>query len=143
MTTATIRVVGRNLPGDRVDDRDHVHVAVQHGKVAEQFVPGSAVRAEFEVAVRVVNTNPDGVDLRGPFVQGGPGARFLYLCWGELAGDGEFARFGRIKVPLTPLPAEVAAALREGGTVWAELSLTNPDGRPRYASIPASAITWR
>ncbi len=69
--TAELRIVGRRLPGLRWMDRDSIHVGVQRQRPDEVvgLVPGDAAQAVFDLTVEVV-TDEDGVDFRGPFVQG-------------------------------------------------------------------------
>ena len=56
----------------------------------------------FDVPMTVTDTRPDGLpNFTGPFVQGKPAERFLYVDIGKYAGqrNTEWAR--RMKVPLT------------------------------------------
>jgi len=69
-------------------------------------------------------------------VQGRPGARFVYLTWGEVAEDGSFAMFRRAKLMLADL-APLAAA----GHVIARVDLTDDCGGPRCARLKPPALT--
>jgi hypothetical protein len=59
----------------------------------------------------------DGTDIRGPHIQGRPGARFIYLSWGSVDGDGRFTLFRRAKLMLADVPADVLAVAAASGTL--------------------------
>lgn len=46
----------------------------------------------------------DGIDIKGPYIQGRPGARFIYLSWGTVDHDGTFTMFRRPSCGSTPSP---------------------------------------
>jgi hypothetical protein len=65
-----------------------IHVGVQRRNRREELLdlhPGDAATAvwTFECAV-------DGTDVRGPYIQGPPGGRFIYLSWGTVDDAGHF-----------------------------------------------------
>ena len=72
--------------------------------------------------------------FRGPFVQGTPEARFLYLSW-KRKGASSTPWYWRVKIPLS-------------GITWKEVSLAKPNevfeaditGRRPHATDP---ISWR
>src|SRR6185436_6689306 len=105
-----IRIEGHDLPGRRVGAaagelrlRD-VHVGVQRKAEVVDRVPVSAESAVWDLDV--TGREVDGlIDVGGPFVHGRPGARFLYLSWGSVEGDG-FAVFRRAKLLFGDIPAE-------------------------------------
>lgn len=76
----------------------------------------------------------DKPTFRGPFVQGTPEARFLYLSW-KRKDTGSSLWYWRVKVPLS-------------GITWKEVSLATPNevleadvtGRRPHATDP---ISWR
>jgi hypothetical protein len=45
---------------------------------------------------------PEHRTSAAPFVQGRPGARFVYLSWGGVGADGHRAMFRRAKLMLAP-----------------------------------------
>jgi hypothetical protein len=123
-----VEVVGTNcpvLPGVTVGIQRRAEV------VDEQPADGGRPRWAIDVEVR------DG-DLRGPYVHGRPGARFLYLSW-QTAATG---RFRRAKLMLDAVPAEVIEAARETA-LRAEVSMSMSDGGPVCAAVRPPAITWR
>ena len=122
-----IELVGHDcpvLPG--------VKVGVQRGAevVDEHPADGSDVRWLLEV--RLV----EGPDLRGPYVHGRPGARFLYLSWVR-PPDGMFRR---AKLMLEAIPDDLLAP--EGPGVQGRVGLTMADGSPLCATVRPPQITW-
>ncbi len=82
----------------------------------------------------------DGFDVKGPYVQGPPGGRFIYLNWGTV-DDGSFTMFRRAKLWLNSVPAEVLAASLDGVLVG-RLGLTDARGNPRCAAVRPPVIEW-
>ena len=138
-----LRIEGRGLPGLHWCDHRRVHVGTQRGREPVDLVPGDAAQAVFTVPVRPV-TAPDGTpDFRGPHVQGRRGGRFVYLTWGDVGDDGQFAMFRRAKLWLADIPAEqLREAATSGAVLRARLGLTGPDGAPVCASVRPPAVLW-
>lgn len=107
-----------------------VTVGVQRGAVVvdEHPADGTPIRWAFDVAWT-------GTDLRGPFVHGRPGARFVYLSW-QREPDGMFRR---AKLMLDAIASEVLAA---GGGLLATVGLAMPDGSPLCAAVRPPQIAW-
>ena len=140
-----VEITGTRLPGRtfcRPDGSlmENVHVAVQVRKDPEQLVPGDADGAEWLVEVEVVRR--DGLDFRGPAVQGKRGERFVYLTWGHVGADGGFEMFRRAKLMLHRIDPALVERACEGGRLAATVDLTGPDGGPRCARVDPPAITW-
>src|SRR5262249_24381514 len=90
-----------------------VACCVQRGK-DDLVPPVRATEAElvFELKVRVGTPRSDGTpNLLGPFAQGPPAERFLYLCWGTLAGQSDCCWTRRAKVPLMAITASMMEAV--------------------------------
>jgi hypothetical protein len=141
-----IIIEGHDPPGaEFVSDGvplQNVHVAVQIGKEPAGLVRGDADRARWDIDVRTVITG-GGVDLRGPAVHGKKGERFLYLTWGDVAGD-SFTILRRAKLMIGDIePEMLAAAARDDGVLVASLSLTDERGGPRCARVKPPLISWR
>jgi hypothetical protein len=128
---------GRDLPGSTFAERSNVHVALQVRRDAAGLVRGDAPDATWVTEVKVIS-GPDGIDYRGEAVQGRRGERYLYLTWGTVQ-DQEFTMFRRAKVLLTDLPAH----LRSKEAVVVTVPLTQEDGSPRCARVPADVLAWR
>ncbi|MCX5201612.1 DUF5990 family protein [Streptomyces sp. NBC_00237] len=135
--TLKVRIVGHDLPGAECGEFRDVHVAVQRKKDPEGPVRGDAAEAVWDFTVDVV-PGGGGPDFRGPYVQGRPGERFLYLTWGEVGPDGAFEMFRRAKVFWADLPAELV----ERGEAEGHVSLTDDKGMPLCAAVRPPRITW-
>jgi hypothetical protein len=70
--------------------------------------------------------------LGGPFVQGPPRQRFVYLDIGTCAGQTASSWSRRMKIPLTGIPAKF---LRTGGVLEARVPGTGRDGGPACATV--------
>ncbi|MFB9520840.1 DUF5990 family protein [Streptomyces cremeus] len=134
MTELRLRLIGEHLPGADCGEFRDVHVAVQRGKDPEGPVRGDAAEAVWDLTLDV----RPGPDFRGPYVHGHPGARFLYLTWGEVGPDGAFAMFRRAKI----FCADIPAALVARGEAEGRMSLTDDKGLPLCAGIRPPEIRW-
>lgn len=138
-----LQIRGHHLPG-RVwlshDERyDNVHVGIQVGSDPRELVRGDADTSSWTIPIEVV-ARDGGLDFRGTAVQGRPGARFVYLTWGDVGEDGSFTMFRRAKLMLADLESLVAGA---GDTrqVIARVDLTDECGGPRCARLRPPALT--
>jgi hypothetical protein len=131
-------------PGAASPQYRNVHVAVQRrGRPAELvgLYPGDAVSVSWTLEVKAALT-PSGVDLTGPYVQGRPGERFVYLSWGTVDEDGGFAMFRRAKLMLDAVPGDVLDAAVRGGLLVGRLGLSDACGEPLCARVVPPRITW-
>ncbi|MFI9848618.1 DUF5990 family protein [Nonomuraea sp. NPDC051941] len=145
-----IRIEASDLPG-RVCGQEpgfpgyvNIHVGVQRRERRDELLgvtPGDASSAVWELEVICTRTTT-GWDLRGPFVQGRPGGRFIYLSWGTVDAAGAFSMFRRAKVWLAAIPANVLADAAARGVVVARLRLTDAKGQPLCASVRPPLVTW-
>jgi Family of unknown function (DUF5990) len=109
-----------------------VTVGVQRGTEAVQPFPAEGSVVTWELDARLV-----GSGLRGPYVHGRPGGRFLYLSW-QMQESG---RFRRAKLMLDVLPFE-HLQLADQGHLAARVSLVMPDGSPVCAAVRPPRIEW-
>ena len=115
-----------------------VAFAMQRGR--SDLVDAVETRADalvFEFGVSVADASCEPPRLVGPFAQGPPAGRFVYINVGTYAGQHScWSR--RIKVPLHSLtPAVVSAAVAKPGTVLeTRIRGTGRDGSPACATVP-------
>ena len=136
-----VRIVGEPLPPPEPGGQVLL-VGAQRGRVVEAPRPVTGSSMVFDLSLDVVVT-PTGMDLRGPWVQGRRGDRFLYLCWGHGGRDaGDFDMFRRAKLMLGVLdPAEMLDA-SDDDVLVGRLSLVDPRGGPVCAAVRPPAIRW-
>jgi len=111
-----IRIEASDLPGrscgpspDCPGGYHNIHVGVQRRNRRDELldlVPGDALYATWTVDWTAVAA-PTGVDLRGRYIQGPPGGRFIYLSWGTVDDIDNFRLFRRAKVWLDAIPPGV------------------------------------
>ena len=140
----TIRLRCIALPGREFDGRSHVRLGIQKGKEVVDDHFADAEELSFTCQLRVAQDGETGKpNFLGPYAQGKPSERFLYLCWGERV-TGVWDGFGRVKVHLKELPwPAVANAITAGKPIEAVITMTNQKGKPVYASLAQELITWQ
>jgi hypothetical protein len=92
----------------------------------------------FEFTVRVgTGTKSAAPTLLGPFVQGPPDARFVYLDIGTCAGQTDTQWSRRLKVPLSGLTSEIIEQIKDPSkTILAtRVPGTGKDGGPNCATV--------
>ncbi len=129
---------------DFPDGHANVHVAVQRrGRPHEllALVRGDASGATWTLECTDTDTS-DGVDLKGPYIQGPAGGRFVYLSWGVVDEAGGFTMFRRAKLWLDAVPPDVLRQARLSGTLVGRLGLTDAKGWPVCAAVRPPVIEW-
>ena len=142
--TIAVTIVARHVRRGGPDRAEPVFVGVQCRREVVARVPADTTEASFELTVNVV-AGAGGLDLRGPFVHGGPGERFLYLSWGTIGAGGGFEMFSRAKLRLQGPNGpsdEVLAAMTGGSAVRADVDLVRPDGRPVSGQLGPPQLVW-
>ena len=145
-----VRIIGNPLPPPVLGGRPLL-VGAQRGRVVDAPRPVSGSSMTFDLSLDVVVT-PTGMDLRGPWVQGRRGDRFLYLCWGHATDTtsatdatdvtGGFELVSRAKLVLGVLdPAEMLDA-SDDDVLVGRLSLVDPQGGPVCAAVRPPLIRW-
>jgi hypothetical protein len=122
-------------------------MALQQGKAAKTTLVQPSSRSSeavvFDLEVTVDGRLPDGRPrLLGPFVQGPPEARFVYLPLGRYAGQANSEWGGRVKVPLDGLGWDQITALSPGARLAARITGRSPKGGPALASTPLLPPGW-
>lgn len=121
--------------------------AVQHGR--DGLLPPCASSAEamsFALTLPLGPTLPDGgFNYRGPFAQGTPAERFIYVNSGTYAGQQGTPWARRAKIQLAGMPRDLVAAAVGNAhrAMEARLISTMRDGGPVCASVPPASIQWR
>lgn len=105
------------------------------------LVSGGAHEATWTLECEPVETT-EGYDLKGPYIQGPPGARFIYLSWGDVDAEGHFEMFRRAKLWVNALPIETVQRAISTGTLTGRLGLTDRAGNPLCASVRPPLIEW-
>lgn len=109
-----------------------VTVGVQRGTDVVQEVP-----ADGSPVTWTLEAQRSGSDLRGPYVHGRLGGRFLYLSW-QRQGSGRFRRAKLMLDVLTPDLLDRA----EQGSLTARVRLAMPDASPLCAAVRPPQIEW-
>ncbi|MFI2608932.1 DUF5990 family protein [Kitasatospora sp. NPDC018619] len=127
------------LPGYR-----DIHVAVQRRGRPDELLglhARDAPSATWPPECTATSTDA-GTDLTGPYVQGRPGARFVYLSWGTVDEAGAFTPVRRAKPMLDGIdPKALDAALRSG-RLPTRLRLSDAGGRPPCARVRPPLAAW-
>jgi hypothetical protein len=149
--TLRIRIDGVDLPGrscgpspERPGGHHNIHVGVQRRAAPDDLldpVAADAGTATWSFDCRAAAT-PNGFDLTGPFIQGRPGDRFIYLCWGVVEENAGFTMFRRAKLMLNTVPASTLDAAMAAGQLVARIGLTDAKGNPVCAALRPPAIQW-
>lgn len=100
----------------------------------------------FDFTVRAGRPDPVGpLVFYGPFTQGPPKERFVYVNAGRQAGQGETCWDRRAKIPLKGItPALVVAALaKPNGTLEVRIAGRGRDSGPVCASVKLPPGAWQ
>lgn len=123
-----------------------VAFAVQKGR--DELLPATRKTAEemvFDLTVRVADPSAASPNFLGPFAQGKPDDRFVYVNSGKRAGQADSCWDRRAKVKLGTITREmVDAALRDPRAVLeARFEGAGRDGSPSCATVPLLDGGWR
>jgi hypothetical protein len=132
-------VVDQPVPG--------VALALQRGASGKASLVGpvqvSAEAIVFDFEVTLDGSIADGRPrLLGPFVQGPPAARFVYINVGASAGQIGSPWQRRVKVPLGAIDWRAIEALAPGERLTARFNGTARDGSPACATVPILPPGW-
>ena len=152
-----IRIEGADLPGrscgpspDVPEGYRNIHVGIQRRGKRDELLgltPGDAPSATwtFECQLsRSAEPDRDGAvaDVKGPYIQGPPGGRFIYLNWVTVDDSGAARLFRRAKLWLDGVPPAVLSAAAGTGLLVGRLGLTDPKGNPTCSAGRPPTIEW-
>ena len=105
---------------------------------------GAPISFDFRARVGPAGSQEDPRVL-GPFVQGRPESRFVYVNSGTYAGDARSCWSRRAKVPLIGISRELIKALQQhpGALLECRILGTGADGGPACASVPLLGQGWQ
>lgn len=133
-------VIDQPIPG--------VAIALQRGGgnnfglVGPVGVTAATLVFEFDIMVDG-DTAAGGPRLLGPFVQGPPAARFVYLNIGTMAGQPDSPWQRRAKVPLGGVTRRAIDTLASGQRLTAHIASRDRHGAPACATVPVLAPGWQ
>jgi hypothetical protein len=151
LTLVRIRIEAHDLPGrscrpgpDAELDYDNVLVGLQRRNRPDDLLglaPGDAPTATWTVDC-TAELSSESIDLKGPYIQGPPGGRFIYLSWGTVEGD-SFTLFRRAKLWFDAIPPHVMLEAVDLGVLVGRLRLSDRKGNPLCAAVRPPTIAWR
>jgi hypothetical protein len=108
--------------------------------VQRQRSAGLDLVFEFPAGVKLDGSGSPS--LAGPFVQGPPDGRFVYISIGAYAGQDGSVWSRRLKVPLTGMPGLTGRKLEAGAVLETRVPGTARDGSPACATVKPF-LGWR
>jgi len=141
---------GRSLLSLRIivtDPVPGVALALQSGPSA--IVPPTSVAptaVTFDLTVEASAPTADGIVVfHGPFTQGPPAARFVYITVGTRAGQPGSPWERRAKIPLGGIGAELVtrAVARPGSVLEVRVGGRGRDGTPVCATVKLAPDAWK
>lgn len=124
-----------------------VTYAVQRGK--DELLPPSQAGAEslvFDLRIRVSARKADGApNVLGPYAQGKPDDRFLYVNSGTMAGQQgtDWTRRAKIKTAGITWPLVERVVATPGAVLEARIDGRAKDGGPCCATVPLVNGGWQ
>lgn len=127
-----------------VDPPLDVAFAMQHGRdQLHEATRATGATLSFDFTVRVRAATP--LVFLGPFTQGPPASRFVYVGSGTSAGDRLSCWTRRAKIPLVGITAALLRELEKnkGAVLEARIAGKSRDGGPACATVPLLDGGWR
>jgi len=130
-----------------LDPPRNVRFGVQRGRT-EIVAPSEVTPTElrFDLSLRVGDGRADGLpNFLGPFAQGPPAGRFVYVNSGTLAGQSDSCWTRRAKVHLASITWAMVEEVLTGAAdvLEARINGTGRDGGPACATVPLVDGGWR
>jgi hypothetical protein len=131
-------------PGGGFPGYSNIHVGVQRrdrpGELLDLY-PGDVRSAVWDLECTTARAAA-GLDIKGRYIQGRPGGRFIYLSWGAVDDAGAFVMFRRAKLMFDGIEAEVLEAAVRSGRLITRLRLSDAQGHPLCAAVRPPLIEW-
>ena len=138
-----LKIRCHNLPSVQVGERNAVRLGIQKRREVIEDVPADAEEAIFLAPLRVEFNEAGIANFLGPFAQGKPTERFIYLCWGERKGE-QWEGFSRAKMQLLPIPHTLLLCASETNTpLETRVNMTDEKGKIICATIKEKQIVWQ
>lgn len=151
-----IRIEGTNLPGrscgpspDVPGGYHNIHVGLQRRGKRDELLgltPGDAPAATWTIECQLGSAPADqsgpAADVKGPYIQGPPGGRFIYLNWVTVDDAGGLSLFRRAKLWIDGVPPAVLDEAARTGLLVGRLGLTDPKGNPTCSAGRPPTIQW-
>lgn len=139
----TLKIRCHHLPGAQVGERNAVRLGIQKRKEVIEDVPADVEEAVFLAPVRVEFRETGGANFLGPFAQGTPAERFVYLGWGERNGE-LWEGFSRAKLQLLPIPHALLLRASDTNTpLEVSVNMTDEKGKLICATIKEKQLVWQ
>jgi hypothetical protein len=146
-----IRIEATRLPGnscgpspERPGGHTGIHVGVQRTRQTDELL--HPVRADARSASWTlpctITDDPSGPDVRGPYVGGSRGGRFVFLSWVTVDDEQTPSMFRRAKLCLDAVSPEVLADAATKCALVGRLDLADPKGNPLCGPVQTPIITW-
>ena len=147
-----IRIEGTDLPGSSCGPSPdvprgyrNIHVGVQRRNRREELlslVPADAATASWTLDC-AVDIDGEAPDVTGPYIQGRPSERFIYLSWVTVDDANNATLFRRAKLWLDDgVPREILTRAARHGQLVGRLRLTDVKGNPLCAAVRPPLIEW-
>lgn len=123
-----------------------VQFCLQRGTELAEPATSNGQDLAFDFFVEIAGHNPNGSPrVLGPFTQGPPGSRFVYVCSGTRAGQPESGWNRRAKVPLKGITVTQIEQIRaaQGTRLEVRIPGTSRDGGPVCASVRLPDGGWQ
>lgn len=123
-----------------------VMFCLQRGRdelVSQQRSTGAPLSFDFTVRVRA-DAGDEPMNFLGPFTQGPPASRFVYVNSGTMAGESGTPWTRRAKIPLAGITAAMVERALEapGARIEAQIQGTARDGGPACATCRPLGGGW-
>jgi Family of unknown function (DUF5990) len=150
-----IRIEGTNLPGrscgpspDVPGGYHNIHVGIQRRGKRDELLgltPGDAPAATWTIDCQLGSRADPGnpmADVKGPYIQGPPAGRFIYLNWVTVDDAGAASLFRRAKLWIDGVPPAVLDEAARTGLLVGRLGLTDSKGNPTCTAGRPPTIEW-